>query len=77
MADSISKNPKDLIKNLLEKRNALQAFRLGNAGSKTKNVKEGKLLRKDIARIMTELTAQRNALPAPVVAKKAKVAKKK
>ncbi len=45
----------DLVKALLEKREALRKFRFGEAGSKTKNVKEGAGIRKDIARIMTEI----------------------
>lgn len=45
----------DLAKALYEKRDALRAFRFGEAGSKTRNVKEGAALRKEIARIMTEL----------------------
>jgi len=56
MKEFKGKTSNELVKVLIEKRNALQAFRLGNAGSKTKNVKEGRMLRKDIARIMTELT---------------------
>lgn len=70
------KNSKELIKLLFEKKNALQVFRLGNAGSKTKNVKEGKGIRKDIARIMTELTVlQRAADVAAVAAAPAKLSK--
>jgi ribosomal protein L29 len=84
MSDFKGKTSKELVKTLIEKRNALQAFRLGNAGSKTKNVKEGKGLRKDIARIMTELNASaKTAAVAPEAkaekapkAKKAKVSKK-
>ena len=57
MTESIKKiadkSKKDLIKLLSEKKDALQIFRLGNTRSKTKNVKEGKTIRKDIARIMT------------------------
>ncbi len=67
------KNSKELIKLLLEKRNALQAFRLGNSGSKTKNVKEGKGIRKDIARIMTELTVLQRATDAAAPAKAPKM----
>jgi ribosomal protein L29 len=40
---------------LAEKRKALQTFRFGLSGSKTKNIKEGKGIRKDIARILTEI----------------------
>lgn len=58
MSEFKDKNQKDLIKVLTEKRNALQDFRFGVSGGKAKNVKEGRTLRKDIARIQTELTAQ-------------------
>lgn len=51
--DIKNKTHSDLTKMLNEKRDALRAFRFGAAGAKTKNVKEGKLLRKDIARILT------------------------
>jgi ribosomal protein L29 len=49
------KAKEELVKSLYEKREALRAFRFGEAGSKTRNVKEGSAVRKDIARIMTEL----------------------
>lgn len=45
----------DLVKALYDKREALSNFRFGSAGSKSKNVKEGSHIRKDIARILTEL----------------------
>ncbi|MDP3763063.1 MAG: 50S ribosomal protein L29 [bacterium] len=45
----------DLIKALMERREALRKLRFGTAGSKTRNVKESASIRKDIARIMTEL----------------------
>ena len=38
-----------------EKREALRKFRFGIAGSKNRNVKEGKNTRQDIARILTEI----------------------
>ena len=46
----------DMIKNLAEKREALRLFRFGVAGSKVKNVKEGAAIKKDIARILTEIS---------------------
>jgi ribosomal protein L29 len=49
------KSKKDLVKALYDKREALKDFRFGEAGSKTRNIKEGSRLRKEIARIMTEL----------------------
>jgi len=45
---------KDIQKLLDEKREALRVFRFGSAGSKTRNVKEGRLVRRDIARLLTE-----------------------
>ena len=45
----------DLIKTLMERREASRKLRFGTAGSKTRNVKEATGIRKDIARIMTEL----------------------
>ncbi len=52
---------KDLIKTLGEKREALRKLRFGTTGSKTRNVKENSSLRKEIARIMTELTSVRQS----------------
>lgn len=48
------KNVAELDKLLKEKREALRKFRFELAGSKTKDIKEGKNLRRDIAQIMTE-----------------------
>lgn len=61
MTEFKDKNRKDLMETLYEKKDSLQAFRFGGAGSKSRNVKEGRNTRKDIARIMTELTAQTKA----------------
>lgn len=52
------KSREDLVKALYEKREAIRAFRFGEAGSKTRNVKEGSAHKKDVARIMTELNKQ-------------------
>jgi large subunit ribosomal protein L29 len=52
------KNRADLQKLLSEKKEALHAFRFGIAGSKLKNTKEGRDIRKDIARIMTEINSK-------------------
>lgn len=49
------KNKVDLVKSLDEKRILIRDIRFGTAGSKSKNVKEQKNLKKDIARIKTEL----------------------
>jgi len=57
MKDITTKTPADLRKMVAEKREALRAFRFGGAGAKTKNVREGRVIRKDIARILTALNA--------------------
>ncbi len=48
-----TKTGQDLSKLLSQKRESLRLFRFGTSGSKTKNVKEARELKKDIARIMT------------------------
>ncbi|MDQ5948998.1 MAG: ribosomal protein [Patescibacteria group bacterium] len=55
------KNTTELNALITEKEKALQAFRFGVAGSNVRNVKEGAVLKKDIARIKTFLRAQHNA----------------
>ena len=49
----------DLVKALMERREAFRILRFGTAGSKTRNVKESSTIKKDIARIMTELNSQK------------------
>jgi len=53
--DLSKKTAKDLRELVLEKREALRAFRFGIAGSKVRDVKEGRNLRKAIARAKTRL----------------------
>ncbi|MEK7662131.1 MAG: 50S ribosomal protein L29 [Patescibacteria group bacterium] len=59
MSEFKSKKMEDLGKILAEKREALRMFRFGLSGSKVKNLKEGKGLKKDIARILTEISARK------------------
>ena len=47
-----------LIKTLAEKRVALRAFAISRMGGKVKNTKEAKNNRRDIARILTAVSAQ-------------------
>lgn len=54
MVDIQKKNDKDLAKGVASLREALRVFRFGIAGSKIRNMKEGRMLRRDIARHMTE-----------------------
>ncbi len=53
--DLTTKSEAELKKMLIEKREALAKFKFGISGSRTKNVKEGKNTRRDIARILTML----------------------
>ena len=55
MATYSGKSKQDLLKTLGERRETLRKLRFGTTGSKTRNVKEGASIRKDVARIMTEL----------------------
>jgi len=52
MKDLHDKNEKDLAKTISEK----EVGRFGLSGSKTRNVREGRAIRKDIARLKTELS---------------------
>jgi ribosomal protein L29 len=49
------KKDSDIHKELAEKRKSLREFRFGVSGSKVKNIKEARNLKKHIARILTEL----------------------
>ena len=51
----------DLHKLVSEKREALRAFRFGSAGSRSRNTREGRGLRKEIARALTEVNARKIA----------------
>ena len=58
MKDLKKKSIKDLGKTLREKKKSLREFRFDSAGSKVRNVKEGRNLKTDIARILTELSTR-------------------
>lgn len=57
-ADLRKKGRDDLIKLKAEIEAELRDFRFGMSGGRTKNVKKGKALKKDIARIMSVLNEQ-------------------
>ena len=61
MKELKNKTEQDLKKFIVEKREILRQFRFGSAGSKTKDVKAGHNLKKEIARIMTELNIRKHA----------------
>jgi ribosomal protein L29 len=60
MKDLIKKTEKELKTLLVEKRAALRNFRFSVSGSNVRNVKEGKALKKDIARVLTLINKQLN-----------------
>ncbi len=51
----------DLQKEVAAKREALRTFRFGEAGTRTRNVREGRGLRKEIARLLTEMNSRKVA----------------
>ncbi len=59
MSDYTNKSREELNRLITDNRSKLQAFRFAMAGSKGKNVKEGKNLRKEIARAQTELRVKK------------------
>jgi ribosomal protein L29 len=59
MSESIkTQNNTDLEKAVLEKRAHLRDVRFRSAGSKVKNVRGGRTVKRGIARILTELNAR-------------------
>jgi len=59
MSDLKKKTEKDLLKELKDKREDLRKFRFNISGSKTRDVKYGSKIKKEIARILTELSARK------------------
>jgi len=55
MADLKKAAPEDLKKQLADMRERLRVFRFEGEGSRRRNVREARNLRRDIARILTEL----------------------
>lgn len=60
MKEIREKNEEELVKHIAEKREELRKLRFGIAGSAMRNVHAGKILRREVARALTELT-HRNA----------------
>lgn len=54
------KDNKDLMKLLSEKRDEVRQFRFGVAGSATRNVRAVRTAKREIARILTLLSARKN-----------------
>lgn len=58
MSEFSKQDVAELNKTLTDKRESLRVFRFEGAGSRSRNVREGRELRKEIARILTELRAR-------------------
>ena len=58
MADISKQENAELQKLVADKREVLRVSRFGGAGSRTRNVREGRTLRREIAQILTELRAR-------------------
>jgi ribosomal protein L29 len=56
--DLKNKSDKDLQKDLADKRENVRTFRFGVAGSKVRNVKEAKNIKRGIAQILTEISSR-------------------
>lgn len=61
MADLKTWSIEDLHKDIAAKREALRAFRFSGEGSRTRNVREGRTLRKEIARLLTQINSRKVA----------------
>lgn len=59
MLEIKGKNNNELEKMLIEKREALSSFRFSGAGGKTRDVKHGRNIKKDIARILTQVNTKK------------------
>ena len=53
------KSDMELTNGIAENREALRAFRFGSTGSKAKNVRAARVLRRDVARMLTEENARK------------------
>lgn len=58
MTDLKNTTTEDILKEVAQKREALRTFRFGEAGTRTRDVREGRNTRKAIARLLTELRAR-------------------
>ncbi|MEK7133615.1 MAG: 50S ribosomal protein L29 [Patescibacteria group bacterium] len=58
MIDFSKQDVAELQKLVADKRESLRTFRFGGAGSRTRNTREGRNVRKEIAQILTELRAR-------------------
>jgi len=59
MKEISKKTDKDIIKEISDTKSEIRQFRFDLSGSKTRNVKLGKKLRKNVARLFTELNGRK------------------
>lgn len=58
MTDLKKTSIEDIRAAVRDKQEALRVFRFGGSGGRTRNVREGRMLRRDIARHLTEIRAR-------------------
>lgn len=58
MTDIKKTSIEDLRTAVREKQESLRAFRFGGSGGRARNVREGRVLRREVARHLTELRAR-------------------
>lgn len=68
MKELAKKTDKELKDMLAEKRETVRSFRFGMAGSATRDTKAGMNAKRDVARIMTEMTRRKNTKAEPKTA---------
>lgn len=74
MADIKKQDVAELQKQVADKREALRVFRFGGAGSRTRDVRAGRTLRREIAQALTELRARQLSANKAEIASKPKKA---
>ncbi|MEK7106769.1 MAG: 50S ribosomal protein L29 [Patescibacteria group bacterium] len=55
-----TQSTEELLRSVAEKREALRVFRFGGAGSRVRNVREGRNVRREIAQILTEVNSRKS-----------------
>lgn len=58
MADISKMSIAELQKDIADKREALRVIRFGAEGSRSRNVRESRTIRRDIARLLTEVNSR-------------------
>ena len=59
MADIKNKSVEDMQKEVRELREGIRAFRFGAEGSRSRNVREGRMKRREVARLLTEINSRK------------------